>query len=112
MTQTIQPFICLNDFEYMDNYSKGFHSHGAPKFDIKYIRVGYPIVDFTQGTLKVFTAEDGQTECTVGELMHRINDLVIAEIDKGNNYAPHSAEDYCIERIDIIDNMATVQFGS
>ena len=112
MTHTIKPFICLNDYEYMDNYSTGFHSHGAPKFNIKYIRVGYPIVDWTENTYKVFTAEDGQTEVTIGELLHRINDNVVAELNKGNNFAPHDAEDYCIERIDILDNMATVQFGS
>ena len=112
MKQTISPFICLNDFEYMDNFSKGWHQHGAPKLNIKYIRVGYPIVDWSKREYKVFTAADGQTEVSVGDLLHRINNHVVAELNKGNNYAPHVAEDYCIERIEILDNMATVYFGS
>jgi hypothetical protein len=33
-------------------------------------------------------------------------------VEKGNNYAPHNWNDYTIERITILDNVATIEFGS
>jgi hypothetical protein len=106
----LTPFICLNDFEGIDKYSKGFHSHGAPKFKIKHIRVGYPVADFGSGKFKVFTLAENQT-LTAGELLRLINDFVVGELKKSDNTA-HKKEDYCIEKVEILRNKAEVQFGS
>ena len=106
----ISPYICLNDFEYMDNYSKGWHSYGAERIEVEKLSIGYPVADWSEGEVRSFPVE--KKAYTVGELFRAINDVVVAEIDKGNNYAPHVADDYCMERITVLDGVAEVQFGS
>lgn len=106
----LSPYICLNDFEYMDNYSKGWHSHGAERIEVEKLSIGYPVADWSEGEVRSFPVE--KKSYTVGELMRAINDVVVAEIDKGNNYAPHVADDYCIEHVYIVDGVAEVVFGS
>lgn len=110
MTRIIEPFICLNDFEYMDNFSLGWHSHGQGRIPAEQLRIGYPITDWSREGEKMFPIEAKMY--TIGELMRAINEVVCKEIEKGNNYAPHVAEDYCIERITMKDGVAIVEFGS
>jgi len=110
MKRTITPFICLNDFEYMDNFSKGWHHSSPELLHVEGVRIGYPITDWGQGGAKTFAVDPKYY--TVGELMRTVNALVIDEINKGNNYAPHDAEDYCIECIEVMDNIANISFGS
>lgn len=110
MKQTITPFICLNDFEYMDNFSQGWHSHGKGRIAAKTLCVGYPIADWSIGEIKTFSIEE--KTYTVGELMRAINKVVVDELAKGSNYAPHIAEDYCIEHITVMDGVVSVEFGS
>ena len=106
----LSPFICLNDFEYMDNYSIGYHSHGAEGIEVDLLSIGYPVSDWRKNEERTFPIE--KKKYTVGELMRAINKVVAEEIDKGHNYAPHSIEDYCIEHVYIIDGVAQVEFGS
>ena len=61
---------------------------------------------------KEFKTLDGKPAISTVALLLEINRAVTIELDKGENYAPHCAEDYCIEIIDIVDNVATVEFGS
>ena len=110
MKQTITPFICLNDFENMDNFSKGWHSHGKGRIAAEKLRIGYPISDWSVDDVKTFPIEAKMY--TVGELMRAINQVVVGELAKGNNYAPHVAEDYCIEHITVVDGVVSVEFGS
>ena len=106
----LSPYICLNDFEYMDNYSKGWHSHGAERIEVEKLSIGYPVADWSEGEERTFPIE--KKAYTVGELFRAINKVVADEIDKGHNYAPHSIEDYCIEHVYIVDGVAEVVFGS
>jgi hypothetical protein len=106
----IDPYICLNDFEYMDNYSKGWHSHGGERIEVEKLSIGYPVADWRQGEVRQFPIE--RKKYTVGELFRAINKVVVDEIAKDNNYAPHCADDYCIEHVIITDGVAQVQFGS
>lgn len=110
MTRTISPYICLNDFEYMDNFSRGWHSRGKGRIAAETLRIGYPIADWSAGEVKTFPIEAKMY--FVGELMKAINQVVVNELAKGNNYAPHVAEDYCIEHITIVDGVVSVEFGS
>lgn len=110
MTQTIEPFICLNDFEYMDNFSEGWHSHGKGRIPVEALVIGYPITDWSREQPRRFDIVAHQY--TVGQLMRVINEVVCQELAKGNNFAPHYAEDYCIERITVKDGVAEIQFGS
>ena len=110
MKQTIEPFICLNDFEYMDNFSQGFHSHGKGRIPVEALVIGYPITDWSREQPKRFDIK--AKPYYVGELLRTINEVVTNELAKGNNFAPHVAEDYCIECVTIEDGICTVEFGS
>ena len=111
MKTTIEPFIQLDDKDYMMNFSLGYHGHGAPTFNIDTISIGYPVADWRRGEVRPFKVKNG-TNASVGMIMLAAADIVKKECKKGNNYAPHIWSDYCIERITIRDNVATIEFGS
>lgn len=109
MRKTIEPFIPLTDYEYMDNFSMGYHSKtGSIKAES--IKIGYPIADWSNNETKMFPIEN--REYTIRELMRKVSEIVALEIEKGNNFAPHIVDDYCIEKITIIDGIALVDIGS
>ena len=110
MKKEITTCIPLDDQEYMLNFSIGYHSHGAKEFPVDTIRIGYPIADWGRGEYRTF---DYQPKgATVGAIMLAAAKIVREEVKKGNNYAPHNWNDYTIERITILDNVATIEFGS
>lgn len=80
-------------------------------FNVHTISIGYPIADWSRGERKTFTI-DKPKEMTAELLMSSINAVVVSELTKGNNFAPHAAEDYCIEHITVMDGVAEVEFGS
>ena len=110
MTQTIKPFVCLNDIEAIYDFAR--ENPSPVDFSVDTIRVGYPVCDWSREEYKEFKTLDNKPAISTTALLLEINRAVTTELSKGNNFAPHDAEDYCIERIDILDNMATVQFGS
>ena len=109
MKKTIEAFIPLTDYEYMDNFSMGFHSKTG-SIDVNSIKIGYPIADWLNNETKIFPIEN--RKYTIGELMRKISEIVANEIEKGNNFAPHVVDDYCIEKITIVDGIALVDIGS
>ena len=110
MKTEIKTCIPLDDHEYMLNFSIGYHSHGATEFPVDTIRIGYPIADWGRGEYRTF--EYKPQGATVGAIMIAAAKIVRDEIEKGNNYACHYWNDYTIECITIIDNVATIDFGS
>lgn len=110
MKTVITPFIQLDDKEYMLNFSTGYHSHGAKEFPVDTLRIGYPIADWGRGEFRTF--EYSPKGATVGAIMLHAAKIVREEVEKGNNYAQHNWNDYTIERITILDNVATIEFGS
>lgn len=111
MKRTIEPFICLNDAEGFKAWSEGYHTHGGEKLNVHTISIGYPVADWGKGEIRQFIL--GKPGAMTAEmLMHYISGIVTAEIAHGNNYAPHVAEDYCIERITVTDGVALVEIGS
>ena len=110
MKTEIKTCITLDDNEYMLNFSIGYHSHGVKEFPVDTIRIGYPIADWGRGEYRTF--EHKPKGATIGAIMLAAAKIVSEEIEKGNNYACHNWNDYTIERITIIDNVATIEFGS
>ena len=110
MNTTIKPFVCLNDIEAFYDFAR--ENPSPVDFSVDTIRVGYPIADWSREEYKEFKTLDGKPAISTVALLLEINRAVTIELDKGENYSPHCAEDYCIEIIDIVDNVATVEFGS
>ena len=110
MNTTIKPFVCLNDIEAFYDFAR--ENPSPVDFSVDTIRVGYPVADCSREEYKEFKTHDGEPAISTVALLLEINRAVRIELDKGENYAPHCAEDYCIEIIDIVDNVATVYFGS
>ena len=108
MKTKITPFIEATDYEYMDNFSKGYHLH-QPLLNIQRIEIGYPLVQDLNTTRKYNV---DMQDATIGRLMHAISAILINEDCAGNNYGPHRVEDYCIEIINIDNGIATISIGS
>ncbi len=81
-------------------------------FSVDTIRVGYPIIDYSQESYHDFPTLDGTPAISTAALLLEINSLISRECDNGHNYAPHCKDDYCIEVIRIEDNIAHVFVGS
>ena len=111
MKTEITTCIPLDDAEYMLHFSLGYHSHGAKEFNIDTIRIGYPVADWGKGEYRTFPAHL-TTGATIGGIMIYAARIIREEVEKGNNYAPHDWKDYTIERVTIIDNVATIECGS
>ena len=73
MKKTINPFIPLTDYEYMDKFSMGYHSKTG-SIKVKSIKIGYPIADWLNDKTKIFSIEN--REYTIGELMRKISEIV------------------------------------
>ncbi len=110
MNTTIKPFVCLDDIEAFYDFAR--ENPSSVDFSVDTIRVGYPIADWSLEEYKEFKTLDGKPAISTVALLLEINRAVTTELDKGNNYACHSKEDYCIEEIEIIDNIAIVSIGS
>ena len=116
MKYETRPFIMLNDLDEMYEYSdenltmleRGYRIP-VPLF-IDTIRMGYPIIDYSEGDHKDFHVDDPVR--TLTGLLLEINRIINEECDNGHNYAPHDKSDYCIEVIQIEDNIANVFIGS
>ena len=108
MKTKITPFIPLTDYEYMDNFSIGYHSK-QPKLDIREVHIGYPLVQDLD-TVRRYKVDF--KDASVSRLMHFIAATIIKEDIDGNNYGPHIVQDYCIEIINIENGIATISIGS
>ena len=116
MKYRIEPFIMLNDFDELLEYTsmeltmveKGYRIP-VPLY-IDTIRMGYPVIDYSEGDHKDFRVDDPVR--TLTGLLLEINRIINVECDNGHNYAPHDKSDYCIEVIEIEDNIANVFIGS
>lgn len=109
MKYRIEPFVMLNDIEELYDFAN--NNPSPMPFKVDTIRVGYPIVDYSKESHHDFAIEGGPIEGT-HLLLLEINSLISRECDRGNNYAPHDKSDYCIEIIEIEDNIANVFIGS
>lgn len=111
MKYEIKPFVMLNDIEGIYEFADE-NPIPAP-FSVDTIRIGYPIVDYGKESYHDFPTSNGKPiEGNHLELLLEINTIINRECDKGNNYAPHCKEDYCIEVIEIENNIANVSIGS
>jgi hypothetical protein len=110
MKYEIRPFVMLNDIEGIYEFANEDPSP-AP-FSVDTIRIGYPIIDYVKESYHDFPTTDGKPVASTASLLLEINALINKECDKGNNYAPHCKEDYCIEVVRIEDNIADVEIGS
>ena len=118
MKYRIEPFIMLNDFDELLEYTsmeltmveKGYRIP-VPLY-IDTIRMGYPVIDYSEGDHKDFPVLDNDPVRTLTGLLLEINRRINVECDNGHNYAPHDKSDYCIEVIEIEDNIANVFIGS
>lgn len=118
MKYETRPFIMLNDLEEMYEYSdenmtmlERGHRIPVPLY-IDTIRLGYPVIDFSEGDHKDFPVLNNDPVRTLTGLLLEINRIINVECDNGHNYAPHDKSDYCIEVIKIEDNIADVFIGS
>ena len=118
MKYETRPFIMLNDLEEMYEYSDENltmleRGHRIPvPLCIDTIRLGYPVIDYSEGDHKDFPVLDNDPVRTLTGLLLEINRIINVECDNGHNYAPHDKSDYCIEVIKIEDNIANVFVGS
>jgi hypothetical protein len=110
MKYEIRPFVMLNDIDGMYEFADENISPEQIKVDT--IRIGYPIVDYGKESYRDFSTSDGKPIEGTHLLLLVINAIINKECDKGNNYAPHEKSDYCIEVIEIEDNIANVSIGS
>ena len=110
MKYEIRPFVMLNDIDGIYEFADSNHS--PVQFSVDTIRVGYPIVDYGKESYHDFPTSDGKPIQNTHVLLLEINSLINKECNKGNNYAPHEKDDYCIEIIRITDNIADVSIGS
>ena len=108
MNTTIKPFVYLNDIKSFYDFAR----ENPVSIAVDTIRVGYPVADWSREEYKEFKTIDGKPVFSIADLLLEINRAVICELDKGENFAPHCADDYCIERITINDNVCIVDFGS
>ena len=104
MKYEIRPFVMLNDIDGMYEFADENISPEQIKVDT--IRIGYP------ESYHDFPTSDGKPILSTIVLLLEINAIINKECDKGNNYAPHEKSDYCIEVIEIEDNIANVSIGS
>ena len=110
MKYEIRPFVMLNDIEGI--YVFADENPSPVPFSVDTIRVGYPIIDYFKESYHDFPTSDGKPIEGTHLLLLEINNLIDRECNKGNNYAPHCKEDYCIEIVRIEDNIAHVEIGS
>ena len=110
MKYEIRPFVMLNDIEGI--YKFADKNPSPEPFSVDTIRIGYPIIDYMKDEYKDFSTLDGKPVNSTAALLLEINSLIDRECDKGNNYAPHVKEDYCIEVVKIEDNIAYAIIGS
>ena len=113
MKQVYKPFVCLNDWAAIRKYSEEQQPGNIWEriIPMHTIRVGYPVADWSRGEVKEWSIDHTSKE-SVRSLLGEINAVVTDAIAKGDNYGPHAAEDYCIERITVKDGVAEVEFGS
>ena len=75
---------------------------------VESILVGYPIAPSDTITeIKI-----GKSNYTASELLTIIRESVAEEINNGNNFAPHTIEDYVIESVIVENGVADVYIGS
>ena len=110
MKYEIRPFVMLNDIEGIHEFANE-NPIPAP-FYVDTIRLGYPVIDFSEGNHKDFHVLNNDPVRTLTGLLLEINRIINVECDNGHNYAPHDKSDYCIEVIKIEDNIANVSIGS
>ena len=108
MKTELRPFVMLNDMEGICDYS----DQNPVQMSVDTIRIGYPIIDYCQEDYRDFPTSDGKPATGTLQLLKEINSLINRECDKGNNFAPHEKSDYCIEVIEIENNIANVLIGS
>lgn len=110
MKYEIRPFVMLDDIRAMYEFAS---ENPAPEnIMVNTLRFGYPIVDYAIESTRDFPTIDGKPCLSTIVLLLEINRRLNIECDKGNNYAPHDKHDYCIEVIEIEDNIANILIGS
>ena len=110
MKREIRPFVMLNDIDGIYDFADG--EVMDEQMSVNTIRIGYPIIDYCKESSHDFPTLEGKPCRSIVTLLLEINRRINIECDKGNNYAPHHKEDYCIEVIKIEDNIANVFVGS
>lgn len=106
MALSFNPFICLNDSDEMEEYLRK-ETYKKP-LNVQRIFIGYPITE--DGEDREFY--HGRAITNLRDLLLEINAIISREVEAGNNYAPHSIEDYCIEIVEVTDDICCVDIGS
>ena len=108
MALSFNPFICLNDHEELDEYIKR-ETYKKP-LNVQRIFIGYPITE--DGEMEQFYHNEEKPITTLRDLLLEITAIINREVEAGHNYASHCVDDYCIEIVEVTDDICCVDIGS
>ena len=108
MALSFNPFICLNDSDELEEYIKR-ETYDKP-LNVQRIFIGYPITEDAE--IREFYHNEDKPITNLRDLLTEINNIIVMEVEAGHNYAPHSIEDYCIEIVEVTDDICCVDIGS
>ena len=108
MALSFNPFVCVNDFDEINEFVEK-EAYDKP-LNVQRIYIGYPITE--DGEMDEFYHNEDKPLTTLRDLMMEINSIIDREVKSGHNYAPHVIEDYCIEIVEVTDDVCCVDVGS
>lgn len=106
MALSFNPFVCVNDFDEINEFVEK-EAYDTP-LEVDTIYIGYPITE----DCEMEDFYNGKPITNLRDLMMEINTIIDREVKAGHNYAPHVIEDYCIEIVEVTGNVCCVDVGS